>query len=273
MHLEELLIQYHHDHGKDVLVEKFQDDLDPSVTFYVIDKVCHLLPQYDNRRLVFRSGSTYAYSTIYLSKQKRLQPIYESVQRMVECFFPNFNQMERALVLGCAGCSVPRFLALSNPECRITGVEYSEKMVEIARMYFINDSIFNNFHLIREDGFSFVHQRAEKYHFLYADIFQAEKNHPKLLSDDFVNDIASITEEESISIFNLLNLSREESNRFALRFGPLFDAAYLFDETFHYYVAFVKTKHPSGLKDFEARAGRHIRILERYLFTISRTMA
>ena len=265
MHLDELLYQFHKDHGKDHVVEKFQDDLDPEITFYVVDRTSALLPHYDTRRLVFRSGSTYAYSSIYLDKNRRIQPIYEIVQRLAESYFPKMDQLESALVLGCAGCSVPRFLALSNENCRIDGVEYSEKMVEIARKHFINDPIFDHFHLIHDDAFSFVKKTKEKYNFSFVDIFQAETNHPMMLSDDFLHDVNSITEKESISVFNLLSLSREECMKFALRHVGQFSAAYVFDEMFHYYVIFVKTAKPSDLKGFENRATKYVRLLERYV--------
>ena len=93
----------------------------------------------------------------------------------------------------------------------------------------------------------------------------AEKNHPRMLSDDFLRDIDSISAKESIVIFNLLNLSREESVRFAMRRLPHFRAAYVFDETFHYYVAFVNTENPKRLKAFEERAHKQVRILERFV--------
>ena len=86
-----------------------------------------------------------------------------------------------------------------------------------------------------------------------------------MLSDDFLHDVDSITEEESISVFNLLSLSREECMKFALRHVDQFSAAYVFDEMFHYYVVFVKTAKPSDLKGFENRATKYVRLLERYV--------
>ena len=265
MSLEELLIDHHHKHAKTILVEEFHDDNDGEIAFRVVDRVAPVLHQFDTRRLEFQSGSTYAYSTIYLDKNRHMQPIYESVQFMADAFFPNLTGLDRALVLGCAGCSIPRFLALSKPDCQITGIEYSEKMVEIARKYFINDPAFDHFELRQEDAFSFVKKTAEKYNYLYVDLFMAEKNHPRMLSDDFLKDIDYVAAKESISIFNLLSLSREESNKFAMRHLHRFTASYVFDETFHYYVAFVNTENPAKLRAFEERANKKVRVLERYV--------
>lgn len=265
MSLEDLLIDHHKKHEKAILVEEFHDDNDPDVTFCVVDRVAPVLHQYDTRRLEFQTGATYAYSTIYLDKSRRIQPIYESVQYMADAFFPNFDGLEKALVLGCAGCSIPRFLALSSETCRITGIEYSEKMVEIARKYFWGNPPFENFDLRQEDAFTFVKHTSEKYNFLYVDLFMAEKNHPRMLSDDFLRDIDIITAKESIAIFNLLSLSKEESIRFAMRQLTHFRAAYVFDETFHYYVAFVNTEDQKKLRDFDERANKQVRIVERYV--------
>ena len=265
MSLEELLIERHKKHEKAILVEEFHEDNDQGVTFCVVDRVAPILHKYDTRRLEFQSGANYAYSTIYLDKNMRIQPIYESFQFMADAFFPDDNGLTRALVLGCAGCSIPRFLALSHQNCKITGVEYSEKMVEIARKHFIDDPLFDNFDLRLEDAFSFVKRTSEKYNFVYVDLFMAEKNHPHALSDDFLRDIDLITSKESIVIFNLLNLSREECVRFAMRQLSHFRAGYVFDETFHYYVAFVNTEDPKKLKAFEERANKRVRILERFV--------
>lgn len=265
MSLEDLLIEHHGKHAKATLVEEFHDENDPDITFRIVDRVGQILHQYDTRRLEFQSGSTYAYSTIYLDKSRRIQPIYESVQYMADAFFPGFDGLERALVLGCAGCSIPRFLALSKADCMVTGVEYSEKMVEIARKYFIHDLTAGNFELRQDDAFTFVKKTTEKYNYIYVDLFMAEKNHPRMLSDDFLRDIDLITAKESIAIFNLLSLSKEDSNKFALRHLHHFTAAYVFDETFHYYVAFVNTADPAKLKAFEERAYKSVRIIERYV--------
>lgn len=265
MSLEDLLMDHHHKHEKAILVEEFHDDNDPNVTFCVVDRIAPVLHKYDTRRLEFQRGANYAYSTIYLDKNMRIQPIYESVQYMADAFFPDFHGLEKALVLGCAGCSIPRFLALSSPSCKITGIEYSSKMVEIAKKHFIDDPLFENFDLRLEDAFTFVKHTSEKYNYVYVDLFMAEKNHPRMLSDDFLRDIDSISAKESIVIFNLLNLSREESVRFAMRRLPHFRAAYVFDETFHYYVAFVNTENPKRLKAFEERANKQVRILERFV--------
>ena len=265
MSLEDLLIDYHRKHVKETLVEEFQDSANASATFYVIDRKAPFLHQFDTRRIEFRSGSTYAYSTIYLDKSRRMQPIYVCVQQMAESFFPNLEHINRALVLGCAGCSIPRFLALSNEQCKITGIEYSKIMVEIAQKHFINDPIFHNFELIQDDAFAYVKNTSDKFNFLFVDLFLAEKNHPQMLSDDFVKDVSFLTAEESISVFNLLSLSKEACIQFAMRHLGRFTAAYVFDEMFHYYVVFVKTAKSSNLKAFEGKITKYVRMQERFV--------
>ena len=259
------LIRLHQKFARTTLVETFQDHLDNSITFRVVDRKMPLLSLYDTRRMEFCSNDlNYLYSMIYLNKKKRIQPIYESVQYMAECFFPKLSGLDGALILGCAGCSIPRFFALSSPKCKITGIEFSETMVEIAKKHFVNDAAFENFSLIQGDAFSYVQNVSEMYNFVYVDLFLAEKNHPKTLSSDFLNNLNTVTAKESIVIFNLLNLSKDDCIKFALRFLNLFGASYVFDEQYHYYVAFVKTENPKGLRAFESRAAKYVRIDERY---------
>ena len=164
---------------KKTLVESFRDEANSEITFDVVDVTNLFLRWRDTRRLVFQHGSTYAYSSIYLHKYRHDQPIYYAVHQLTHSYLPRLSRLKSALVLGCAGCSIPRFLALSAPKCKITGIEYSEKMIEIARKYFVNDpTIFHNFQLIHADAFSYIHGLSEKYHLLYVDLFLADKKSP-----------------------------------------------------------------------------------------------
>ena len=250
---------------KATLVESFQDDLDSSVTFEVVDRKTPFLPLFDVRRLEFQRGSSYSYSAIYLNKHLRLQPIYFAVQRLTESFFPKLSSLGSALVLGCAGCSIPRFLALSSKDCKITGVEYSETMIKIAKKYFIDDPIYHNFLLLHDDAFSYVHKTTEQFQLIYVDLFLADNNCPQITSMDFVNAISSLMTGDSIAIFNSLCLSKEDCMKFASRYASSFTATYVFDHQFHYYVVFAKTSSLSTLKAFEKRAMNFVRLDERFI--------
>ena len=182
-----------------------------------------------------------------------------------EGFFPKLSALESALVLGCAGCSIPRFLALSSKDCKITGVEYSETMIKIAKKYFINDPIYKNFLLLQDDAFSYVYKASDQFQLIYVDLFVAENNCPQITSTEFVNAIGSLMTEESIAIFNALCLGKEECMKFASRYASFFSAAYVFDHQFHYYVVFVKASSASKLKSFEKRAMSFIRLDERFI--------
>lgn len=266
MRLRKMLGAFLRKFEKKTLVESFHDEMNPEIMFDVIDETNPLLPWRDIRRIIFQNGSSYVYSTIYLHKYRHDQPIYYAVHQLTHSYLPKLSRLESALVLGCAGCSIPRFLALSAPKCKITGIEYSEKMIEIARKYFVNDpTIFRNFQLLHADAFSYIHGLSEKYHLLYVDLFLADKNHPQIFADDFLRDLDSVTAEESITIINLLNLSKSDATRYILRFVELFPAAYVFNERFHYYGVLIKTANPATLKRFEARAVKNLRMEERFI--------
>lgn len=266
MKLRKMLGAFFRKFNQETLVESFQEEANPEITFDVIDYTNPLLHWRDTRRLVFQHGSTYAYSTIYLHKYRRDQPIYYAVHQLTHAYLPRLSLLESALVLGCAGCSIPRFLALSAPNCKITGIEYSEKMIEIAQKYFVDDpSIFRNFQLLHADAFTYVHSTSERYQLVYVDLFLADKNHPQIFADDFLRDLDSITSKESITIINLLSLSKGDATKYLLRFAAVFPAVYLFNERFHYYGVLIKTEDPASLKRFESRAVKTVRMEERFL--------
>ena len=239
-----------------ILLEEFQDDCAVGVTFRVTDYKNLLMPWQNTRRIEFVRDLPYAYSSSYLNRYRHYQPIYHIVQRLADCFFRTGTAPENALVLGCAGCSIPRFLALHYRGCSITGIEYSAKMIEIARKYFTRDPIFQRLRLIHADAFSYVKEEKGTFQFLYVDVFQAEKNHPRVQETEFFQDLAALADGESITIVNLLSFTREECGVLIRRMRNLYDAAYVFDEKFHNYAVFVRTGEPSLLPAFEARAAK-----------------
>ncbi len=252
-------------HITETLVEEFQDPVCAEVVYRVVDRKLPILRSLDTRRLEFTSGTKYAYSTIYLDKHRADQPIYLIVQDLTNSFFRRKSRMRSALVLGCAGCSIPRFLVMTYKRVQVTGVEYSEKMIEIAQKYFLNKPMEKRFTLLHDDAFAFVHKTTDQYDFIHVDVFVAEKNHPQTFTDDFMKALSNIMSENSIAILNCLNLTKNDCNNFALRFWDEFTAAYVVDERFHYYVVFVKASDPATLKGFETRVAKYARIDERYV--------
>lgn len=96
--------------------------------------------QRNNRDLEFKNMHSpyfYIHSSVYLDRSTIRQPIYDIPQDII-LSWSNEAQINNALVLGCAGCTIPRFLVLQFPTCLVTGIELSSRLISIAQEFFIS---------------------------------------------------------------------------------------------------------------------------------------
>lgn len=170
------------------------------------------LPFIKNRRnLSFKSENyIFSHSAIYLNPRHRFQPIFSIPQNVIATWGKS-NVIKNALVLGCGGCSLPRFIALSYPKSKTIGVELSEKFIEIAEKYFLLDQISKNFQLIQGDAVEFVKnpEFANKEDVIYVDLFDKTKIIDDVFSEDFLHSLINRIDDKGIIIINALGETLE----------------------------------------------------------------
>ncbi len=184
------------------------------ITYRVVEKRNSLSPKNTERALVFKkpeSSEMFFHSKIYTDSKKVFQPQGMELQRFFDCWGKHF-QVENALVLGCAGCTIPRFLAFRFLNCKILGVEYEEKFVELAKKYFLIDEIKNNFTLIHGDAFAFVeeYEFEEKQDIVLVDVFSENQCPEEVFSKEFIKNLFDKTSENALIVFNLLGKGADE---------------------------------------------------------------
>ena len=167
-----------------------------------------------------------------------------------------FNNIDNALILGCAGCSFPRFLSLHYPECKTTGIEISKEFIDIAKKHFLLDEIAGQFELIHADAFDFIENnpQSELRDLIYVDIFDSNKLIDEVFSEQFINSLSLCTSENSIVIFNLLGKPESELISFAEKIGSSYDGKYIWSQqnsTPLGVLVLVKTTSPENLQKFE----------------------
>ena len=244
-----------------IIVESFTDEeTGAGVRFSVVDYVYPFCHKNDIRRIEFENEESYLYSSIYLSDKRDFQPMYPCAQRIIDCFFGR-QSIGKALVLGCAGCTFPRFLVNRYPQCRVTGVEYSARLINIAKKHFFNSEMQKRFEIINDDAFMFVKEaEAGSYSLVFVDLFVAEKIHSSVLSPDFAADLCRICGENSVCIFNLFGLAGSSARRLAKAAAENFDAVYLIEDYRKYFLALIKTNDMGRLPAFEKRVKRFAEI-------------
>lgn len=149
-----------------------------------------------------KENKYYLYSGVYLDEKIVFQPIFETPQLIVDRWSKT-HTIKDALVLGCAGCSFPRFLALRYDSINIVGIELSAKQIEIAHKYFWIDKFDKNFKIYQQDAFLFV-KNASMYDVIFVDLFNGTSVAKGVYEQSFVNDLVRIMKQKSITIINCL---------------------------------------------------------------------
>ncbi len=193
----------------------------------------------------------YLASSVYLDNSIE-QPIYIAPQRIIG-FFINLFQISAALVLGTAGCTIPRFLIQLDDEISVFGVELSGEMIEIAKKYFWIDKFDERFHLVKEDAFKYVQSEVEtKYGLVFVDIFVEEKVPESLFDISFIRSLDAITASDSLILFNLLDLESDkvaELIQIVLKTG-VSCKAFVLNSAGRKYIILLKTKKNQIIDSF-----------------------
>ena len=212
--IKKLSAKYRKKLTKTMIIDSFIMD---GIEYRVIDNTSSLPFIKDRRMLAFKNnGRVYHHSAIYLNPKFHVQPIYNVLQELF-LIWGEKNEVKNALVLGCAGCSIPRFISLHYPNSKTTGVEISEKFIEIAKKYFLLNEISNQFELIQADAIEYIknNQSKEKQSIIYVDIFDSGKLIDDVFSDSFMSPLYTHTDESSLITFNFAGKQHSDIMQFA----------------------------------------------------------
>lgn len=240
------------------IVESFKDEeTGAPVKFVVADYKHPFCRKNDIRRIEFQNGESFLYSSVYLSDKRIFQPMYPCAQRIADCFFKD-NSPDHALVLGCAGCTLPRFLVNRYEDCVIKGVEYSSQIIDIAKKHFITDKMRGRFEIINDDAFMYVKEaQKEFFDLVFVDIFVAEKIHSSIFSQSFTDDLYRICRNNSAVVFNLFGVDGIQAQHFAESIAAPFDKRYVFEDYRKFFLCLAKTGDVRLLSRFERRMTRY----------------
>ena len=201
------------------------------ITYRVVEKRNSLSPKNTERALVFKkpeSSEMFFHSKIYTDSKKVFQPHGVAFQKIFDCWGKIFS-LNNALILGCAGCSFPRFLALRFPQIKIIGVEYLKEFVALANKYFLIDDIKCQFKLLEADAFAFVenNELTEKQDLIMVDVFDGNCCPDEVFSDAFIKALYGSMSDSSIVVFNFLKIKKEIISEFVENIKEPFDEKYI----------------------------------------------
>ena len=252
-------------HKKRVLLDSFNGDGDGShIRFEIVEYRLPAIFRRSTRTIEFRNNGSYIYSTVYLSKHKHFQPAYPHMQRAIDAYFRK-SPLESALVLGCAGCTIPRFLTHHYKNCSVTGIEYSQQFVDIARTYFIDKVMQPRFELIRDDAFSYVDQQLgqKTFDLVYTDIYVGDNIHPKVYTQEFAQQLFDLTSEGGAALINSFRIPLERIKDFAHSIQAPFGTIYIIEHYRKYFIFLLRTNDSERLAAFEKSLPKYTEINDR----------
>lgn len=195
------------------------------VQFSVVD-YCYMFGIRPSIRAIAHDEGRRFSSVIYLNSKKG-HPYLPPVQAMIKAW-ANWHEYHHALVLGCAGCALPRFLFDEYESCAIRGVERSDKMIEIAKKFFLH-GIDDRFQLIHGDAFDYVSSyQGVGYDVIIVDLFHGKELAMRIFTDDFICHLKRICSDNGLVVFNLSSsISQEELDHYKTSLKNYFPEASL----------------------------------------------
>lgn len=192
-----------------VILETFMRD---HITYQISDHFYKDFPHDATRDLSFKDDSMpcfYLHSSVYLDEKRVRQPIYTIPQDIIECW-TQYTPLKNTLILGCAGCTIPRFLVLRYCNCSVTGVELSGFMIEIAKRFFYISEFENRFSLIHGNAFSYSYFQNKPYDLIFIDLFNGKDIVEDVFSANFIQVQYQHLSDDAIIIINLLDIDLEK---------------------------------------------------------------
>lgn len=186
------------------------EEFDDGEKFQVVDYkyIFNIKPSY--RRIEFVKKDpvfdnvTY-HSSIHTNPKFRKQPTLPWIENLYEQWGGR-HPFKKVLVLGCAGCAFPRYFLLSYPNCKVTGVEYSGQMINVAKKHFLMDLDMKRFELIKADAFQWVREyNGEPFDAILVDTYSGFEQSEIFLQPEFIGNCARLLDSEGILIFNVVS--------------------------------------------------------------------
>ncbi len=246
-------------HGKRTILETVRcTDNGTDVRYQIVQYSFPVLHSSDTLCIEFDNNGSYIYSAVYTNEKRHFQPVYHISQRIIDAYFDTHG-LKSALVLGCAGCTIPRFLLLHYDSCTVTGVEYSQQFVDIAKRYFISSRMRPRFELICGDAFEYVDNTLGKQRFdlVYTDIYVADIIHPKVFTQQFAQQVYDMLEDGGLAVINSFRVPLRSIKDFAGSITAPFGAVYVIEQYRKHFIALMKTSDSVILDRFEKKLPKY----------------
>ncbi len=223
------------------------------VTYKVIDTLSSSSLYKSQRSLKFKTADSdiiYTHSAIHLNPSEKRQPYLPVGQDIISRWCDVFSP-KSALVLGCAGCAIPRFLYLSYKDIRITGVELLPLLIDIAEKHFFVNDMSDRFTLTQGDAFKYIKDcTPDTEDIILVDIFDTNRLPEDVFSDEFIGDALTASSESSLILFNFIDSNPDVIKDFAKNISLPFGEKYVVSTENRCFLALGKSRDTERLRSF-----------------------
>ena len=149
-------------------------------------------------------------SATFEKKSKRCEPVFDYIKTFAALLLihPEFSE---TLLIGGAGCSLPKYLLMRFPGRRMEVVEKDALMVELANRYFYLKDAVQRYDPHRErlsvtvmDGYDYLCQIEKRYDVIFNDAFTGCVADARLSSEAGISLIQKRLKQNGMYVMNLV---------------------------------------------------------------------
>lgn len=138
-------------------------------------------------------------------------PYYPEVQDHILSTVQSRNLLLlHALVLGGAGCAIPRFLLGNFDSLQVVTVEYSKILCGLAEKYFLSGVDTSRMCLICEDAFTYIAETNLLFDIIFVDLFNQDTLVAGVFEQQFYDDLYNILSASGIVYINVYGIAPDE---------------------------------------------------------------
>ncbi len=188
-------------------------------TELIVEDRLNTLTPWRSERVLWIAGTDAYYSVVPICPAWHHLLCFKFCEDVLKEHQPGF--LRHALVLGCGGGAVPRWLLEEYPDLQVDVVDRSPEIIEVCKKYFIHEwENCDRLHIYCKDAQEYE-QSVFQYEFIFCDLFDGTNLAPVVYDDNFAKKLSAMTADGGDLVINCGWGSLEDVKR---AFQPVFDS-------------------------------------------------
>ena len=173
------------------------------------------------------------YSSIWENNIKAV-PYYPAIQKHILRHMSDCRTKRDVLVLGGAGCAIPRFVVGNYSQAQVVVIEYSQQLIRIAKRWFLKDLPMSRIQIIHDDAFQYVERENKSYDLVFIDLFNESTLASRLFERSFYEHVYRLLKADGLGYINIYGIAPTQLSLLKSLAAPLFDITHLCQPEYNY---------------------------------------